>query len=992
MPSHSNPRVSSYPSALRKNLSSRHDVWNSLLSRAERRASEPESHLYLPHDSGQEHLRYSFEDSLINHNLEVDSVFRIPLREPLRKKRKAAKRCRPRQSVVPVQHLEVISVASTPQRDDDSDIVLVEEIPSPSSACETTSSDSCVAAKKIAATREFPPKTISASERMANDSRLLGQRSRQPFLHVPLPWQSPERSKPRLSKTTPISTRAVTIPSEESTKPDSSAQWGSDSLEKCESRGKCSDSRDRFAVLDESCIKGGEAVVDPDAEDCSTIRPEPKARPRPHRRKRARLISFSSSSSSRSKNSDPAPVLRREPKRASRKSLMVSSGAHLLNKRGLGSNHSTPVCAASKARRQRKRAPPASPSTSIEQRIGETRSTITSAQCGNILQLKPAKSDIEHGEHIRRSQCRPLTNPKSDLSATGSTNVSVPIFMPGARRCKRKSTSSEPEYTPMPHEDKYLSKGNLVSQQSDDTMQGQYERDLKPVDPEGDSTGDVVLIEAAETDHVREYVLSVSSDSDPSESAFQTGFRTASRKSLLSVSGSSLAESGDRDLQISGFSEEDEDQERIHSADLGLTRVMLKLRIKDPCDQETRGSCSGQGVVTRSCVKNGSTRNINGAKTSWSPDSSGRLHSDVGAKARSKPLLRSSQQNDNESTVAEIKKLRDIALMSHRSEEGGRATVSRDPCAPIGNGSEFSRERGRSSNVRNTHRSQELSSSPANGSKNKPKMRPTRFSSSRSRKSVSSTSDSGSTWENFSPSGIACKVIDSSTSDPGKSSPQEGFPVEKRRGSTRKKSTSAGPLKSSLTKKTPPSQAIRRSNATESGILTGKRKKLSQNSIPSGYSATPERQERAVKKQRVEYDAESAEKPKQGRRSGPRGARMRQHLRIISSAEGTVGGLQQTEPSQRPGSRSSPFSISRKGPQQKRALPQDCLPETRAPVSKAEREYLRSCVVKNTAGALKSLKERSRRTSPRLTRQTKPLLCRRCGGRMGSLCTCSIST
>lgn len=922
----------------------------------------------------------------------------------MRKKRKAAKRCRPRQSVTPAQHLEVISVASTTQRDDESDVVLVEEIPSPSSTLGTSSSDSRVLDREKAATREMPPKTISASERLKNDCHLFGQKVRQPFLHVPLQWQSPERSKRRLSKTTPISTRVSTIPSEESTKPDNSALWGSDSVDKPGSRDHCDDLPDESPVLDEYYVKEGLAVDDVDGdgdgdERCIKKGPESKIKARPHRRKRARLISVSSSSSSQSRNSEPSFVPRREPKRASRKSLMVSSGARRIKDRDLKSDRTALLRSSSKAEVHRKSRPPVRSGSSVEICADETCSTFKTTYYDKSSKLHASTPCVENRKGIKRSQTRSLTNSKSDLYDTKSKDAPVPIHIPGVRRCKRHSKISEPEDTPMSYEDQYLSEGNQFSAPSDEKaldIQGNNERHVQPVHPEG-KTDSIVLIEADNTEHVIDYVLTVSSDSDPSESTPKVGFRSNLRGSLSRSS--SCSDGGqDQDLRISALSDDDEEEDRLESSEICLSRVFLKLRIKEPCDEENQGSSSQQTDATRSCGKNRSTDTISRPRPCLQPRPSRRLGLDRDVMPRNgKTNLRSSsrQKVHKSKQFTEVKQRRNFRLWSNESTDVRPANMSRCPLV-LGRRSEDTKTRENPREVRNKLGSRKRGASPANDSTCEPNMGSRRLSCLRSSQSTSSASESGDTWEKLSSSPIALKNVDGSGSDPGKSSSKVSSPVSKSRRSTKKKPPPGGSARSSWTKKVSPSRATRRRNAENTDLLTGKRKTINQRTASPGYKDAQEEQQPAAKKRKVERDPTSAEKPEQVPRKVLGSISVRQCVSMKSGAKGSGGNSECVALSRNAASRGSPIRNSRRALQKMGSVRQEYHDEKRTPKpddeceDKDTRRKPGSGAVNGTARSSFGGCFSKRRTSPRLTRQTVSLRCRRCGSRLKSLCACRV--
>ncbi|KAI0566848.1 hypothetical protein FGB62_5g247 [Gracilaria domingensis] len=205
MPTNSTPSLPTSPSPTRKAFSSQHNVWNKLLFRAEKRGPQIESHLYLPRDPGDDHLRASFEDYLINHELQIEAVFRIPVRAPARPKRKAAKRCIPHPSTYRAQEPRALAVAPLEADDNRFDVVLVDDVLA-STLPSTNGSDDYVIRRKNTGKSNESGSDIPRSQRLRNDRALYSEPSTKPSLLV-LPQQhAPERSRRRVSKSTPLST------------------------------------------------------------------------------------------------------------------------------------------------------------------------------------------------------------------------------------------------------------------------------------------------------------------------------------------------------------------------------------------------------------------------------------------------------------------------------------------------------------------------------------------------------------------------------------------------------------------------------------------------------------------------------------------------------------------------------------------------------------------------------------------------------------------
>eukprot|EP00178_Gracilaria_changii_P008943 TRINITY_DN2663_c0_g1_i1.p1 TRINITY_DN2663_c0_g1~~TRINITY_DN2663_c0_g1_i1.p1 ORF type:complete len:1041 (+),score=147.74 TRINITY_DN2663_c0_g1_i1:324-3446(+) len=221
MPTNSSPSLPTSPSPTRKTFSSQHNVWNKLLFRAERRLPQPESHLYLPHDPGDDHLRASLENYLINHQLQIDSVFRIPVREPSRPKRKATKRCRPRQSNPRAQQShEHYVVRGIVAHDEEPDVIVNPEVPDITTSA-ANPNEKHIMRRKKPGNPNGSQGGIPLSQRLLNDRDLFTEiNPKPPSLLVPPQQHAPERSRRRVSKSTPLSTMHSTLsslePSEDS--------------------------------------------------------------------------------------------------------------------------------------------------------------------------------------------------------------------------------------------------------------------------------------------------------------------------------------------------------------------------------------------------------------------------------------------------------------------------------------------------------------------------------------------------------------------------------------------------------------------------------------------------------------------------------------------------------------------------------------------------------------------------------------------------------
>ncbi|CAN8068978.1 unnamed protein product [Agarophyton chilense] len=259
MSNYSTLSLSTSPFLPQKAFSNQHNVWNKLLLQAEKRAPQLESHLYLPRDPGDDHLRASFEDFLINHQLQIDAVFRIPIQEPIRPKRKAAKRCRPRQSTIQAQKSRIPSISRVPADDEGSEVVFVGEVLASRKSMARSaieSDDFVLTGEKKSGPSELGS-DIPLAKRLQNDQYLYSELGVKPSApYIVTPQHAPERSRRRVSKSTPLSTMQNPLSSLEPSE-------YSMSLYSCDSRVVAS----RAEPTLNAC---GEATRDPRVKDYSS--------------------------------------------------------------------------------------------------------------------------------------------------------------------------------------------------------------------------------------------------------------------------------------------------------------------------------------------------------------------------------------------------------------------------------------------------------------------------------------------------------------------------------------------------------------------------------------------------------------------------------------------------------------------------------------------------------------------------------------------------